>query len=721
MNISKRKQGILAIICTIAMIVTSITVYNPREVKAADWSTVDTWKTVSAGGIDYKVQKDGSFINDGFHAEGGGSWVNATNVLYMNFRDAAYTKAVINDVEYLSADHNKDKDECIRFEGAQVWISFDLFKFKKNTIVFYNGDTVLSSLYVYNPEGSDSDAPAPTAPVLNVTDFNATTNSFTFTWDDAENASYYDLYVGTTKVAGRVTSGVSKTYSELGLEQTSEDQTIEFILKAVNGTGETASAVVEKTLPKFSWKSIDGTDKYAYNSNTKVNVVNIQGKDGKDSVYMNVPAGITSISVNGKTEAVGAIEGSGFWVYFSALTEEENEVVVYMGTESRTVIIKKLKDDSSDSSYTDGEVLVNESNQTKEVPAYTDGDYWQNEYNNMPVKYVKGKNYVAEVVVSSTAAKKIKMVFQRVNIWDFVDANQGYETSIAAGNKVKITYVFEATQSTDNGNFDIYLGSAADATTMVFESKKLTTYNEVPAGVQTGVEVIEAPETTKYTVSIDGKEKPYEEGATITVPTEGQGYYDVTKKVAYAPGTELTVNENMTLKSIELNVTMTPGASIRLAAPTGLRFQTTVTSGNGIAADEILNSTTVTTGTLITSLDLYKANGKTLTKDSTYTVLDIANDGWFNDGTKTETGKFCGSIIKIWKENYGRAYIAVGYAIINYSDGTSKPVYAKVTESNAKSIEYVAKKVQASDKFSGYSSEQKAIINKYIKGEEISK
>lgn len=39
MNISKRKQGILAIICTIAMIVTSITVYNPREVKAdADYS-----------------------------------------------------------------------------------------------------------------------------------------------------------------------------------------------------------------------------------------------------------------------------------------------------------------------------------------------------------------------------------------------------------------------------------------------------------------------------------------------------------------------------------------------------------------------------------------------------------------------------------------------------------------------------------------------------------
>lgn len=719
MNISKRKQGILAIICTIAMIVTSITVYNPREVKAADWSTVDTWKTVSAGGIDYKVQKDGSFINDGFHAEGGGSWVNATNVLYMNFRDAAYTKAVINDVEYLSADHNKDKDECIRFEGAQVWISFDLFKFKKNTIVFYNGDTVLSSLYVYNPEGSDSDAPAPTAPVLNVTDFNATTNSFTFTWNDAENASYYDLYVGTTKVAGRVTSGVSKTYSELGLEQTSEDQTIEFILKAVNGTGETASAVVEKTLPKFSWKSIDGTDKYAYNSNTKVNVVNIQGKDGNDSVYMNVTAGITSISVNGKTEAVGAIEGAGFWVYFSALTEEENEVVVYMGTESRTVIIKKLKDDGNDSSYKDGEVLVNESNKTIEVPSYSGGDYWQNEYNNTSVKYVKGKKYVAEVVVSSTAAKKIKMVFQKSGTWDFVGENSEYEVSVAAGNKVKITYVFEATQSTDNGIFDIHLGSVADATTLVFESKKLTTYNEVPDGVKTGVEDLEAPGTTQYTVSIDGVSQACKEGTTIAVPADGQGYYDVTKKVAYAPETVLKVDENMTLKSIKLNVTMTSGASIRLAAPTGLRFQTTVKSENGIAADEILNSKTVTTGTLITTLASYEHNGNTLTRDSKYTFLDIANDGWFNDGTKTETGKFCGSIIKIKKENYGRKFIAVGYATINYSNGDSKTVYANVTANNAKSIAYVAKQVKGSEKFSGYSPEQQDIINKYIKGEEI--
>lgn len=220
---------------------------------------------------------------------------------------------------------------------------------------------------------------------------------------------------------------------------------------------------------------------------------------------------------------------------------------------------------------------------------------------------------------------------------------------------------------------------------------------------------------TKYTVSIDENSQTCEAGATIVLPANDQGYYDVTNKVAYAPETVLTVDEDMTLKSIELNVTMTPGASIRLAAPTGLRFQTTVTSGNGIDADEILNSKTVTTGTLITTLDLYRTNGKTLTKDSTYTVLDIANAGWFNDGKKTETGKFCGSIIKIQKENYGREFIAVGYATIKYSNGKTKTVYAKVTENNAKSIKYVAEKVQKSEAYNKY----KDIIDKYINGEEI--
>ena len=40
--ISKKKQGVIAIICAIAMVVTSLTIYNPREAKAdTDYSPLE--------------------------------------------------------------------------------------------------------------------------------------------------------------------------------------------------------------------------------------------------------------------------------------------------------------------------------------------------------------------------------------------------------------------------------------------------------------------------------------------------------------------------------------------------------------------------------------------------------------------------------------------------------------------------------------------------------
>ena len=638
MNISKRKQGILAIICTIAMIVTSITVYNPREVKADPSATVD--------GKQYSATVKDS-----------GEWTLASGS---------------KTVSYYIADGKADKVQVKpQLEGDNYYIAF-LLAAKFKSVTFDGVSKNVEEGAFCRVKVSDLTSGYHT---LVVTDYNGT-----------ESVTIY------FKVA-------------------KEEETT---------TGSSTKPLDPSDIKDSEWTLASGSKTVSYYiADGKADKVQVKPQLEGDNYYIAflLAAKFKSVTFDGVSKNVE--EGAFCRVKVSDLTSGYHTLVVtdYNGTESVTIYFKVAKEEeTTTAAYKDGEVLVNESNQTKEVPAYTDGDYWQNEYNNMPVKYVKGKKYVAEVVVSSTAAKKIKMVFQRVNIWDFVDANQGYETSIAAGNKVKITYVFEATHETDNGNFDIYLGSVADKTTLVFESKKLTTYNEVPTGVQTGVEVLEAPGSTKYTVSIDGEERQCKEGEVISVPTEGQGYYDVTKKVAYAPGAKLPVNENMTLKSIKLSVTMTPGASIRLAAPTGLRFQTTVKSGNGIDADEILNSTTVTTGTLITTLDLYTDNGKTLTKDSKYNFLDIANNGWFNDGAKTETGKFCGSIIKIQSKNYGRAYIAVGYAIINYSDGTSQPVYAKVTENNAKSIKYVAEKVKKSEAYNKY----KDIIDRYIDGKEIS-
>lgn len=731
MNISKRKQGILAIICTIAMIVTSITVYNPREVKADPSATVD--------GKQYSATVKDSGEWTGFACQGIFDSARIRFAWGIDV-DSNTITASIGETKLTVNGKNAKEMNIPLSEVTSLGVgSYDIV-IKATTVASESAEakeiSATATLKIEKVEGT-TELQKPSAPTGLVANINNLKTDYTIAFANVATATSYKFYLDRTYKKD-ITNGGIVTIEELGLEA---GKTYKFGVSAVNAAGESDITTIDVTVPGQEEETTTGSSTKPFDPSTiedskwtlalNSETVSYYIADGKadkvpvkpqlegDNYYIafSLAAKFKSVTIDGVSKDVE--EGAFCRVKASDLTSGYHTLVVtdHYGKESITIYFKVAKEEE----YKDGEVLVNESNQTKEVPAYKDGDYWQKEYNNAPVKYVKGKKYVAEVVVSSTAAKRIKMVFQRVNIWDFVDANQGYEASIAAGNKVKITYVFEATQSTNNGNFDIYLGSAADATTMVFESKKLTTYNEVPDGVQTGVEVLEAPETTKYTVSIDGTEKQCKEGDLISVPADGQGYYDVTKKVAYAPGTVLPVNENMTLKSIKLNVTMTPGASIRLAAPTGLRFQTTVTSGNGIAADEILNSKTVTTGTLITTLDLYTTNGNTLTKDSTYTVLDIANDGWFNDGTKTETGKFCGSIIKIQKDNYGRKFIAVGYATINYSNGKSKTVYADVTENNAKSIKGVAEKIQGSAAYNKYTPAQQGVIDKYIKGEEISK
>lgn len=222
--------------------------------------------------------------------------------------------------------------------------------------------------------------------------------------------------------------------------------------------------------------------------------------------------------------------------------------------------------------------------------------------------------------------------------------------------------------------------------------------------------VVSATEKTKYKVTVDGTPTEVEEGSTYTFGDNAQGYYDTTNKVAYASGETITVNSNITVTSIKLNVAMQKGASVRLATPTGLRFQTVITSGNDIAVSDILNKDFVTTGTLITTFDLFSANRNVLDKDSKYTKLDIANSGWYDD----EVGKFCGSIIKIKTDNYEKKFVGVGYVTIKYNNGKTYSVYADVNETdNARSIYYVANAVKEAG-YKNCDAAQKAIIDKYL-------
>lgn len=596
MNISKRKQGILAIICTIAMIVTSITVYNPREVKAdTDYSKLtynyknkgeaymkgsETTKSPWRVAID-ESQSKGDIVK--WMTTGAGN-LNFYNEMFMNVTwHGDYSGATL-EINGVKVEEGKEGVQVYPSEihvNAKNWINNNAYNVVKVTskdgsqyvtFIVATGDKVDTS------SEETTVAQKPSAPTQIYANINDKQTDYTVgVVQEVAGATGYKFYVNETFVK-EIAKDQVITIEEMEKHGLKRGEVNKFGISAFNSKGESAITTIDVPVPE-----------------------------------------------------------------------------------------KKEETTTPTPEYKDGEVLVNESNQTKEVPAYEGGDYWQNEYNNMPVKYVKGKNYVAEVVVSSTAAKKIKMVFQRVNFWDFVDANQGYETSIAAGNKVKITYVFEATQSTDNGNFDIYLGSVADKTTLVFESKKLTTYNEVPAGVKTGVEVI--PSQTKYTVTEDGVAKEVTEGSSYTFGKNAQGYYDATNGVAYAPEEVITVDRNITVTGIKLNVAMESGAGIKLTTPTGLRFKTNVTG----TTDILSQSDIIKTGTIITASDIL--DGGTVDDNfvkSNKLKLNIENNGWYGN----TVGTFCASIVELQEANYARDFVGVGYVTIKYNNNKTKTIYA---------------------------------------------
>lgn len=746
--ISKKKQGVIAIICAIAMVVTSLTIYNPREAKAdTDYSQLtydyknkgeaymkgaETTKSQWRVAVDTS-QSTGDIVN--WMTTGDGN-LNFYGEMFMNVTwHGVYPDATL-EINGVKVEKGA--------EGVQVYVAAEIHVNAKNwinnnaynvvkvtsadetqyvTFIVATGNKVDTS----TEESTELQKPAaPTGLVANINDLKT---NYTIAFANVATATSYKFYLD-GKFVKDITNGGVVTIEELKLE---EGKTYTFGVSAVNAAGESDISTVSVTVPSketettkgseettetfdpstiTEWTAVGGSTTMSYYiANDAAGKVRVKPEMHGDSLYAAFALAAKFKSVVLNDESITPRGGADVEIAKTSFKEGYNKLVVtdFYGKESVTIYFKVEKEEETTTKpYKDGEVLVNDSNVTKEVPAYENGDYWQNEYNNAPVNYVKGKKYVAEVVVSSTAAKKIKLVFQRVNIWDFVDANSGYEAEIAAGNKVKITYVFEATQETDNGNFDIYLGSVADATTLVFESKKLTTYNEVPAGVQTGVEVVSAPAT--YTVTVDGTPTSVTEGSTYTFGDNAQGYYDTTNSVAYASGETITVNSNITVTSINLNVAMQKGASVRLATPTGLRFQTVITSGNDIAVSDILNKDFVTTGTLITTFDLFSANGNVLDKDSKYTNLDIANSGWYND----EVGKFCGSIIKIKTGNYEKKFVGVGYATITYHNGDKYSIYADVNETdNARSIYYVANAVKDAG-YKNCDAAQKAIIDKYL-------
>lgn len=272
-----------------------------------------------------------------------------------------------------------------------------------------------------------------------------------------------------------------------------------------------------------------------------------------------------------------------------------------------------------------------------------------------------------------------------------------------------------------NGNSqtgEIIKGGTFDKITIADAGKKLDDYTAL--GVKNIISddgKITSSKVDNLKVSIDGQ--TYNDNVlyreTVTLPSsDNWGYYYVSngKSVAYKPGDEIKVTEDMQLLSIDnISVSIDKKASIRLNDPTGLRFSAKVTGDEAILDQ---SKGIVTEGVLITSRDLFEQNGSTLTKDSKYKFIDVKNSGWLNN----QIGNYAAAVVNIDKSNYTREFIATAYAQIHYQDGSVETIYGSedARYSNSRSVSYIAKQIKLdSNYYNSLSTTNKNIIDRFAR------
>ncbi|MCR5703584.1 MAG: hypothetical protein K6G85_03085 [Eubacterium sp.] len=194
---------------------------------------------------------------------------------------------------------------------------------------------------------------------------------------------------------------------------------------------------------------------------------------------------------------------------------------------------------------------------------------------------------------------------------------------------------------------------------------------------------IKVAKRATHTVSIDGTVvDTVTEGDTYTLPTTAQYGYFVGDDL-YKAGAQVVVNDDIEFTSLtSVSVTMAEGAVVKNAAPAGIAFQATVTVNEN---EEAVDAAFLSTGMLITANDLFvEKGGSELALDSDYTFKNVENTGWFAGNT----GTYRAGISGVTSENYIRKFIARGYAKLTYTDGTDTVVYSGM--SPVRSIQQVA-------------------------------
>lgn len=206
---------------------------------------------------------------------------------------------------------------------------------------------------------------------------------------------------------------------------------------------------------------------------------------------------------------------------------------------------------------------------------------------------------------------------------------------------------------------------------------------------------------------------------TLPIVENVEYYYNNGKIYKPGTEVEITKDiDFVTINNVSVN--LTNGAAIRIDdnQAGGIRFKADVDVTCGVDSEKnnIINA--VQTGILLTTQDkLDKANNAELNIDNIETigkVLNIENKGWFED----KVGSYCASLVNIVEANYPRTFVARAYIKVTSNDGVDY-VYSQdngneYSKSVIRTIKGIANSIfKDKTEFNGYSDDEKSLIKKF--------
>ena len=641
------------------MIVTSITVYNPREVKAdTDYSkltynyknkgeafmkgsenTKSPWRVA----ID-ESQSKGDIVK--WMTTGDGN-LNFYNEMFMNVTwHGNYPDATL---EINGVKVEKEGAGVQVFAAAEIhvnakeWINNNAYNVVK--VTSKDGSQYVTFIVATGDKAGTSSeettvAQKPSAPKGLVANINDLKTNYTIAFAPVTGATSYKFYLDETYKKD-ITNGGIVTIEELGLEA---GKTYKFGVRAVNAAGESDITTIDVTVPE------------------KKEETTIE--DGKE-ILKNVEFS----------------DGNSWGMDYCNL-----ENVTYMGA---------------------GKIKFG-------VPAYEAGDNYTSQLTQKGIKLASNKWYVATVTVKSSVARKIQLLVQENGgSWKIENSsNTIFETK--ANEDTTFTTTFKVGTAANEYLFGLMLGyvdnTKSDAAEITVSNVSLKGYTNKPTKnvtIDGNVKETVAPGDT-YTLPTEAKygyydtvnKVIYKAGSEITVN------YDV----------------NL-VSITDVSVKMYNGAAIRIKAneetPGGIRFKASVDVTCGVAEykNEITNK--VQAGTLITTKDILDAKKdveyKVENVNNIGKVLDVKNTGWLDESTHS----YSASLIKIVKANYNRYFVAKAYVKVPYDNAASEYVYSADGDSYANSVERsisdVAKAIKGNGEYDGITDDTiKSLIDSFI-------